>query len=465
MDTQILWQLGLQLFLIISNALFACAEIAVISMNEHKLAKLAHNGDKRAKQLVKLTEQPAKFLATIQVAITFSGFLASAFAADNFSDAFVNLFIKMGFEADVRVLDAISVVLITFLLSYVTLVFGELVPKRIAMKKAQTLALALASLISIVAKTTSPLVWLLTKSTNAVLRMIGINPHSDDSNVSEEEIIMMIDAGSQLGIIDDDEKNIIHNIFDFDDIDISKVTTHRTKLDVLWLADTPEDWENTICETKHARYLLCDEVIDNVVGVIKTRDYFCAKEKSKEKILNTIVRPPFYVLESIHADIVFKQMKLKREQLAVVVDEYGGTLGIVTINDLLEELVGNIDDDLADTNLDEIKCIGDSWKIKGSTQLDTIEDKFEIILPKHEYHTFAGYVFGLYGSIPDDGTSIEVDTDDLHIKVEEIKDRMLISAIVRVKKTQEPCKTENINEIQLKNENQNEIKNDENTTL
>ncbi len=437
MDAQILWQLGLQLFLIISNALFACAEIAVISMNEHKIAKLASNGDKRAIQLVKLTEQPAKFLATIQVAITFSGFLASAFAADNFSDAFVQMFIHLGIEADVRILDAISVIIITVLLSYVTLVFGELVPKRIAMKKAQPLALALASLISFVAKTTSPLVWLLTKSTNGVLRLLGINPHSDESHLSEEEILMMLDAGIQKGIIDADEKDIIQNVFDFDDIYISKVATHRTQVDVLWLSDSPQEWEASISKTQHARYLLCDNEIDNVIGVIKSRDYFCLSDKSKENVLNTIVKPAYYVLENLHADVVFKQMKQNKQKLAVVIDEYGGTVGIVTINDLLEELVGDIDDEIIDTKMAEIQSINDGWRIKGSASLESVEQTLNITLPKDEYYTFSGYVFGLYGSIPYDGTSIEVETDELYIRADNIKGGMLLSAVVQVKKAQQ----------------------------
>ncbi len=443
MSSQIFWQLALQLFLILSNAIFACAEIAVISMSEHKLKRLAQGGNKKAFTLVKLTAQPAKFLATIQVAITFSGFLASAFAADNFSDSLVNFFINIGIEADYRLLDAIAVVLITFILSYVTLVFGELVPKRIAMKKAESIALALASVISFVATITAPLVWLLTKSTNAILYLFGINPDSDEGRVSEEEIILMVDEGMQKGFIEKEEKDIIQNIFDFDDIDISKVSTHRTQLNILWLADNVEQWHEEICRSKHAHYLICEASIDNVIGVLKSRSYFYLEDKSKDNILNTIVKQPYYVLKSVHADIVFRRMKAERQQLAVVIDEYGGIYGIVTINDLLEELVGELDDDeyrdIVDPNNQDIICLGDEWRIKGSTSLEDVAQKLNIALPTQTYQTFTGYIMGIYGSIPNDNTSIEINTEDLNIKAEHIKGKVIDTALVKVKNRETEC--------------------------
>ncbi len=426
METFFVWQLGLQFILILLNAIFACAEIAVLSLNEHKLNQLAEQKDKRAIQLIQLTEQPAKFLATIQVAITFSGFLASAFAADNFSDALVNFFIEIGIQADYRVLDAIAVVVITLILSYITLVFGELVPKRIAMKKSQALALGLSSILAFVAKITAPLVWLLTQSTNLVLRLIGINPHTDDESMSEEELIMMIDAGSQKGIIDIEEKNFINNVFEFDDLDMSQVLTHRTQLTVLWLEDSLEDWEKTMNETRHSRYLVCDDVIDNVVGVLRMRDFYFLEEKTKENVLNTCVKTPFYVPETAHADAVFRQMKKQRQQLAIVVDEYAGVQGIVTMTDLLEELVGEFDDE-ADSHLpsdgEDISLNDNVWHIRGYAALEDVMEKLEITLPIEEYQTFAGYVFALYGEIPEEDTSIFVETKDITIKVAHIKKR------------------------------------------
>ncbi len=433
METYILWQLALQLFLIVSNALFACAEIAVISMNDHKLEQLAQNGDKRASQLVSLTSQPAKFLATIQVAITFSGFLASAFAADNFSDAFVAFFIDMGIKADPRLLDAVAVVLITLLLSYVTLVFGELVPKRMAMKNPQKIALALAGLISFVAKSTSPLVWLLTKSTNGVLRLLGINPHAEDSNVSEEEIIMMVDVGLEKGVIDKEEKDIIHNLFRFDDFDVSKITTHRTQVDVLWLDESMEAWEETICKSRHAKYPVCNKVIDNVVGVLRSRDYFCSKHRSKEYILENVIFKPYYVLKNFHADIVFKNMRQQKQTFAFVIDEYASVFGILTITDLAQGLIGHFDDDM-DTETDLITVLdNETWLVKGNLSLEKLSQELNLTLPIGEYHTVGGYILGLYGSIPPDNSCFKLETDDLIIIAESIKDRTLQSAYIKTK--------------------------------
>ena len=213
MEDPLLWQIVLQVVLIALNAVFACAEIAVISMNDNRLAQLAAQGDKRAVRLARLTSQPAKFLATIQVAITLSGFLGSAFAADNFSDRLVGWLVNLGVTIPASTLDAVSVVVITLILSYFTLVFGELVPKRIAMKKAESLALGMATLISAVAKVTSPIVWVLTASTNGILRLCGIDPNSEDDEVSEEEIRMMVDVGNQKGVIDLQERDIIQNVF------------------------------------------------------------------------------------------------------------------------------------------------------------------------------------------------------------------------------------------------------------
>ncbi len=433
-DSFLLWQLALQCVLIMLNAIFACAEIAVLSLNEHKLASLADANNKKAKQLIELKKQPAKFLSTIQVAITLSGFLASAFAADNFSDSLVNLFLQMGIEADLRLLDAVAVVVITLILSYVTLVFGELVPKRVAMKKAQTLALMLSSLLVFVSKIAAPLVWLLTKSTNTVLKLIGINPDSDDDdNLSEEEILLLLEASSQKGIIDAEENTIIKNLFNFDDLDISKITTHRTQVKMLWLEDSIDTWLETMCTTRHRHYLVCDKVIDNVVGVVKMKDFFCIQGKSKEEIVAELVRPAFVVLEAVHADIVFEQMKKRKEQFAVVVDEYGGLTGVVTIKDLLGHLVGNIDEDFIPDDDSILQNNDNEWYIKGDASLGEVMNKLHLTLPVDDYNTFAGFVFGLYGSIPEDGAGLELETDELFIQVEKIERHTFARALVKIK--------------------------------
>lgn len=429
MEHDILLPILLQLILISLNAVFACAEIAVISMNDNKLAQLVSQGDKRALRLARLTSRPAQFLATIQIAITLSGFLGSAFAADNFSDRLTGLLLAAGVPLPAATLDTLSVVLITLLLSYFTLVFGELVPKRLGMKKAETLALALSALISAIAKVFAPVVAILTASTNLVLRLLGIDPNADEEEVSEEEIKMMLDRGSEKGVFDSETKEFITNVFAFDDITVGEFATHRTELDLLWTDQTTQEWTQVILSTRHTRYPVCRETVDQVVGVLDARDFFRMQDATVPEILEALVKPPFFVPETVKADMLFKQMKARRRYYAVVLDEHGGMLGVVTIRDLLEQLVGEIE---MEGELPEIQQLdSQTWQIRGSASMDDVAQELGLDLPVEEYDTFAGYVFGLYGSVPQDGRTISVRTDQLQIHVERIKDHKLEEATVR----------------------------------
>jgi putative hemolysin len=430
------WRLLLQLILIILNAVFACAEIAIISINDNKLAKLTTAGDKRAVRLSKLTQHPARFLATIQIGITIAGFLASAFAAINFSDKLVGWLVNVGVNIPVPTLDILSVIIITLILSYITLVLGELVPKRIAMRKADQLALALSGLIYFVSKVFTPVVWLLSVSTNGILRMIGIkNPHADDKFVTEEEIRMMVDAGSEKGAIDPEEKEMIHNIFEFDDITAVEVATHRTDITLLWLDESDEQWEKTINESRHSIYPVCGESTDDVIGILNTKDYFRIKEKNRENVMKSSVKPAYFVPETVRLDVLFRNMKRNRKHFAVVLDEYGGMSGIITMNDLLEQLLGNLEDD--DSIPQELPLIeridSQTWKIQGSAPLEMVSEHLGVILPKDDYDTFGGLVFGLLGTILDDGSTPELEGYGLIIKVTGIKEHRLESAIVSLK--------------------------------
>lgn len=267
-----LWaQLLLQVVLIMINAIFASAEIAIVSMNDVKLEKLAKQGNKKAKRLVRLTSKPASFLATIQVAITLSGFLGSAFAADNFSELLVDLILKTGVDISRSTLDTISVIVITMILSYLTLVFGELVPKRIAMRKSENLALGVSGLISVISKIFAPLVWLLTVSTNIVLRCLGIDPNAQDEEISEEEIRMLVDVGSEKGIIEKDEKLMITNIFDLNDKECGEFSTHRTDVLGIDIESTVKEWDEIIINSSHSVYPVFKENIDNIVGVLDSK--------------------------------------------------------------------------------------------------------------------------------------------------------------------------------------------------
>lgn len=432
MDNSIALMILLQVFLIALGAVFACAEIAVISMNDSKLEKLAAEGDKRAVRLARLTSQPARFLATIQVAITLSGFLGSAFAAENFSDGLVTWLVGLGVTIPTATLDAIAVVVITLILSYFTLIFGELVPKRVAMRKAESLALGLSALISAIAKLFAPIVWFLTISTNAVLRIIGIDPNAEDDAVSEEEIRMMVDVGSEKGAIDHEEKQFIQNVFEFDDLTAGDIATHRTDLALLWLAESMEQWEATIHNNRHTLYPVCSESADNIVGILNAKDYFRLEDKSREAVMQAAVKPAYFVPEHIKADVLFGNMKRGRRALAVVLDEYGGMVGIVTINDLVEQLVGDlVNEELAERELPLIEKLDSAtWKIRGDAPLDKVAKALNISLPIDDYATFNGLVFGALGSIPQDGSSAEVNTDGLIINVTEIREHQVETAIV-----------------------------------
>lgn len=422
----------LQVVLIFLNAVFASAEIAVISVSDAKLAKLEEDGNKKAKKLKKLTENPANFLATIQIAITLSGFLASAFAAENFSDELTALILSTGFTAlSPQVLNSVSVVVITLLLSYFTLVFGELVPKRVAMKKTEQLALGVASLITVISKVCAPVVWILTASTNGVLRLMGIDPNSDDDEVSEEEIRLMVDEGAQKGVIDADDQEMINNVFEFDDLVADEFATHRTDISLLWLEESTEEWAATIHESRHSKYPVCDETVDKIIGVLDVKDFFRLQNEPKEVILKEAIRPAYFVPESIHADVLFKQMKKTHNYFAVVLDEYGGMTGIVTMNDLLEQIVGDLDEEpTPEEEEPEIeKLDSKTWKIQGGADLEEVAEALNVELPVDEYDTFGGYIFGNYGTIPDDGSVFEIDLPPLHIKVTEIKDHRIKKAI------------------------------------
>ena len=428
----ILWPLILQFILILINALFAGAEIAVISMNDNKLAKLTAMGDKRAMRLSELTAQPARFLSTIQVGITLAGFLASAFAANNFSGMIVDWLVKSGVTISPAKLDTISVVTITLILSYFTLVLGELVPKRIAMRKAEQLALAMSGLIYFIAKLFAPVVWLLTVSTNGILRLLGIDPHADDEVITEEEIRMMVDAGSEKGAISHNEKDMIQNIFEFNDKDAEDIMTHRMEVSVLWMDESDEQWDSTITESKHSIYPVCDGSTDNIIGVLKAKEYFRIKDRTREKVLETAVKPAWFVPETVRADVLFRNMKDSRNHFAIVLDEYGGMNGIITMNDLLEEIVGELDDD--DSIPEEPPLIeridSQTWKIQGTAPLDMVSVQLGIVLPENEYDTFGGLIFGLLGTVPDDGSTPELEEYGMNIKVTEIKNHRLETAVV-----------------------------------
>ncbi len=427
-------QLLLQLFLISLNAIFACAEIAVISVSDAKTAALAEQGNKKAKRLEKMKSNPAKFLATIQVAITLSGFLGSAFAADNFARYIVDPIMKTGVGKTLgtATVESLAVIAITLILSFITLVFGELVPKRLAMKNSEKIALGLSSGIAFISKLFGPLVGLLTASTNGVLRLFGVDPNEKTEDVTEDEIMMMVDAGSENGTIDVEERELINNVFEFDDLTANDIATHRTGITVLWEEDDISEWKKTIRESTHTYFPICGDSIDKVTGVLSSKDYFRIENKTLENIQKFAVKPPYFVPETVKANVLFKNMKRDRNNFAIVIDEYGGMSGIVTINDLLECIVGDLfDEDEPEQKAPDIVNLEENiWRISGSTQ---IEDVFEALGFEEEdcdCDTFAGYVLNILGSIPDDGTQITVESEKLSIQITKVKDHRIEETIV-----------------------------------
>lgn len=426
-----LWQIILQIFLIALNAVFACAEIAVISINPTKLEKLVNDNDKRAVKLQKLTDKSPQVLASIQTAVTFAGFICSAFCADSFAHRLVTLVHNAGLEGFDNVLKSAAIVVVTLMLSCIMIIFGELVPKRIAMRNPEKLALSMTSVLNAVRILFAPLVVVLNFFTDLILRIMGINSRDSDDTITEEEIIMMSDAGAEKGTIDETENRIIKNIFAFDDMTAEQICTHRTDVSVLWSSDTVETWEETIHRTRHSRFPVCDENIDHVIGILNAKDYFRLDDKSRENIMKNAVREPYFVHENMKADSLFAQMKKSGgHHFAVVVDEYGGMSGIITITDLVEQLVGDFDDDELNNQAKFVQISENEWLIPGITSLADVCEELGISLPADKYDTFGGYVIDFLGEIPKNSTAVSFDCDGLHIEIIEISSHRIKSCRV-----------------------------------
>ncbi len=433
-DDPLLPKLLLLLVLVLINAFFAAAEIAVISLSETRLKKQAEEGDKKAEKLLKLTQAPDHFLSAIQIAITLAGFLSSAFAADSFSDPLVKwLTEEKGVTAlDPHALNNIMVVLITIVLSYFSLVLGELVPKRIAMKKTEAVARFTLGPVSAVAVVFRPVIWLLSKSTNGVLRLLHIDPRAEQEDVSEDEILMMVDLGEERGAIEASEKELIENIFEFNNTTAEDVMVHRTDMVMVWAEDTNEDVVNAILTSGRSRFPVYKEDADHIVGILNTRDFLLSAQEDQPRPLSELLRPAYFVPESVRTDVLFRDMQSKKVHMAIVVDEYGGTSGLVTMEDLLEEIVGNIYDEFDPLEEKDIEQAEPGvWKVSGSCDLERVAQVLEMEFPEEEESdTLGGLVFAQLSVIPEDGSQLEVDACGLHIKVLNFNDRRVEWALV-----------------------------------
>lgn len=430
------WAIVLQIVLIFLNAVFAAAEIAVISFNENKLKKLADDGNKKAKRLISLTSHPTKFLSTIQVAITLAGLLGSAFAADFFAEPLAQAIINAaGIEssAGITAINTVCVIFITIVLAFFNITFGELVPKRVAMKWAEKYSLGISGVLKVVSVVFTPLVWLLTVSSNAVLRIFGIKKDEDDNTVTEEDIVLMAEAGSEKGQIDEKESELIQNVFDFKDNTAGEVCTHRKDVDIVFTGENDSKWEKTVYGSRHIYYPVCGKDADDVLGILNTKIYFRLKDKSRKNVMEKAVQQAVFVPENMPANELFYRMKDTKEHVMIVLDEYGGMSGIVTINDLLELLVGDMADKDEKSEYSIEKIADDKWHIIGLAPMEKVEEALDMDLPdeeKEDCETFSGYVCSVMSSVPDDGDTPEIDSDGLHIEVKKVSSHRIVEMIV-----------------------------------
>lgn len=425
----------LQIFLIAANALFAAAEIAVISVNSAKLEKMAEDGNKKAKKLLKLTKNSSKFLSTIQVAITFAALLGSAFAADSFAEPLSAWFNSLPFmvSGGFVIPESVFVILVTIILSFFSIVFGELVPKRFAMKHAENVAFGLSGLLRFVSIIFAPFVWVLTKSTNLTLRMLGIKPDEAEEAASEEELRIMLDTSSERGEIDTLENEMIQNIFEFDDISVSEVCTHRKKVAFLRRDDNIDEWKKTIAKTRHGYYPICGDTVDDVIGILSIKKFFRHECKNIAMAMRLATEKPYFVPENTKADVLFTNMKQTKNYFAVVVDEYGGTLGVITIHDLLEILVGDMDDKEDAVVVEITQLEDDKWRILGISPLTEVEEVLDIDIEAEDCDTFGGYILSLLGEVPADGAVLDLETDALLVHVETVSGHTIHSTVVTKK--------------------------------
>ncbi len=411
--------------LVIMNAFFAASEIALISLNDNKIRLQAEDGDKKAKILQNLLSEPSKFLATIQIGITLAGFLASAFASETFAEPLVRFLVSLGVPVPEAWLKTASMLVITMILSYFTLVLGELVPKRLAMKKAEPIARFVAGPLQILSVLTAPFVKMLTVSTNFFVRLFGVDPNAEEDQVTEEEIRMMVDVGEEKGAIHVSEKEMINNIFEFNNKTVSDIMTHRTDIAALPIDASLREVIDFINNEKYSRIPVYEDNIDNIVGVMHSKYAFkfVTNDDMSNFSLKELIRQPYFVPESKRTDELFKELQQNKTHMAIIIDEYGGTAGIVTLEDLIEEIVGNIFDEDDDEEKELEKIDDNTFIIKGSISLDEAQEILGATLPVDDYETLSGFIIGQIGRIPEKGDEPTIEFNEFVFKVEEVEEK------------------------------------------
>lgn len=419
-------QLFILVILILLNAFFAATEIAFISLNDAKIEKQAKEGNKKAKQIEKMIKSPSKFLATIQIGITLAGFLSSAFASDAFADQLAPVlntwmpFISLG------VWKSISIILITIILSFFTLVFGELVPKRLAMKNYEKISFATIGIIRAISIVTSPFVKFLTVVTNAVSRVFGVSENEEET-VTEEEIKMMVDQGEEKGTIQEEERELINNVFEFNDITVSEIMRHRKDIFAVDINISTEELLQELSqeEYRYSRIPVYDETIDEIKGILYVKDVLKNINKKSFRVKN-VVKEAYFVSQNRLINEVFKELKRNKMQIAIVIDEYGGTAGLVTMEDILEELVGDIFDEYDEIEEEYHKIDENTYLLSGSMTIYDVNKLLDAKIPEGDYDTISGFLQEKLGRIPEDEESPIIDTETVTYKIEKYEDKRIL---------------------------------------
>ena len=426
-------QLLIQAVFIAINAIFAGLEMAMVSLSTTKLKMLEEEGDKAAVKLLKMLENPAGFLSAIQVAISLSGFLGSAFAADSLSEPLTDWLISLGLTGiSYSTLNSISVVIITLILTVVTIIFGELVPKRVAQQKSYEVAKIFMKLLQVISTVLKPVIWFTSSCTNLILRLLHLKTNSEDDTVSEAEIRMMVETSGDNGIIEEDEKEMIQNIFEFNDIKVSEIMTRIGDVNYFSVDEDAKTIIDTIKASGNSRYPVYEEDINNIIGILNARDFLININEGAKKTVRQLLRSAYFVPESIKADQLFSDMQKKKVHIAIVIDEYDETRGIITLEDLLEEIVGNIYDEFDEAEAPEIVKLDDRrWKVSGTLAIEDLEDELDVDIPDdRDYDTVGGMVFSCLHEIPEDGQTFTIVTNGLKITVTRVEDKRIAEAVI-----------------------------------
>ena len=418
-------QLLLIAVLILINAFFSASEIAIISSNSNKIHYMADDGDPKAILLSKLLSKPSNFLAAVQVGVTLSGLLASAVASESFADRITGYFSNIPLPQSV--LKVLTIAVITLLLSYFTLVFGELIPKRLGMQNSEAIALHVAGILNFISIVLKPFVTLLAFSTNIIAKPFGINANASENNVTEEEIRMMVEVGEENGSIEESEKEMINNVFEFNDRIAAEIMTHRTEISAVELTSKLEDIITIGLNEGFSRIPVYKDDLDNIVGIIYAKDLlkYVGTQLLEDFDPKDIMRPPLFVPETKKCRELFKVLKIQKQHMAVVIDEYGGTAGIITMEDLLESIVGDIQDEYDHEEEIYSKIDDSTYSFEGTTSLDFASQVLDVELPSGEYDTLGGLIIDMLGRIPDIDEHPSIAAGGITFTVEKVGDRRI----------------------------------------